>query len=830
MTDIANDSPPARADLFDRLWVRLAFWGCAAIAFLAAAVAVFAAPAAGWHGFLLLAGVTAAGFALLYVLLAGEAAVKGMERGTNAPPPAFAMAAFESARDALVVTDKRGTPVAANPAYIALTRVFHADGEDDRPAGLDRLLGGDPDASSALFRLARAAQTGQPGAADLPPLSGAGRPVTLTSRPLGHGETLWRLSETPAPESDETVIAPAAPSGAGAFADAVPAGLFSAAADGRLVFCNAVLKDWIGVSGEADELKLTDFLSGEDTRQVLQRRKGATRTEAVIRSRGGVESPAVIVTVWPEDGGPSRSVVYGESWTGVPTAPAPSEAVSEAGESQSFDDMFASAPFGVVRLDRDDPAAAVIEDANPAIVQMTGGQAQPGETFGKLFGAGVFDTLAAERNGEPVEARLTETERDAHVYFAQDGLGRWVAYIVDVSGWKDLERQLVQSQKMQAIGQLAGGVAHDFNNLLTAIRGNCDLLLERHPVGDPAYPELQNINQTVSRAAGLVRKLLAFSRKQTFRAELLDMTDLLSDLSVLLRQVLEETVKTDIVHGRDLPKVRADKGQIETALMNLATNARDAMRDQGGGTLTIRTQAAEQADIPDRETGTKPGDYLLIEVSDTGSGMDAETREKIFEPFFTTKEPGKGTGLGLATVYGIVKQSGGYLFVDSREGEGTTFRIFLPAAEAEVEEVQAMEEQVARTRAPKAPADLAGRGRILLVEDENAVRQIAAKTLTKRGYEVIEAEDGEEALELAEQYSGQIDLMVSDVVMPGLDGPGLLEAAREHLGDARVIFISGYAEEEFSDVLSREQDVRFLPKPFTLPQLAEMVKTVMAGG
>ena len=168
---------------------------------------------------------------------------------------------------------------------------------------------------------------------------------------------------------------------------------------------------------------------------------------------------------------------------------------------------------------------------------------------------------------------------------------------------------------------------------------------------------------------------------------------------VLLRQVLEETVKTDIVHGRDLPKVRADKGQIETALMNLATNARDAMRDQGGGTLTIRTQAAEQADIPDRETGTKPGDYLLIEVSDTGSGMDAETREKIFEPFFTTKEPGKGTGLGLATVYGIVKQSGGYLFVDSRESEGTTFRIFLPAAEAEVEEVQAMEEQVARTRA-----------------------------------------------------------------------------------------------------------------------------------
>ena len=368
-------------------------------------------------------------------------------------------------------------------------------------------------------------------------------------------------------------------------------------------------------------------------------------------------------------------------------------------------------------------------------------------------------------------------------------------------------------------------MAHDFNNLLTAVRLNADELLNRHPVGDPDYGELQSINQTVARAAGLVKKLLAFSRKQTFRTETLDVGDMLSEVSVLLRQIVEETVKLDIVHGRAVPLIKADKGQLETAIINLAANARDAMRDEGGGELTIRTKSVTDEEVTRAGApNVREGDWVAIEVEDQGHGMDAATLSKIFEPFFTTKEAGKGTGLGLATVYGIVKQSGGFLFADSEVGKGTTFTIYLPGYQpTEEETVELAEAEEAKTVEP-APADLSGHGRILLVEDEDAVRNIAAKTLAKRGYDVVEACDGEEAFEILEDTPEGFDLLISDVVMPGLDGPGLLEKARDMLTDTRIVFISGYAAEQFSKTLSEEQDISFLPKPFTLTQLAEKVK------
>jgi two-component system cell cycle sensor histidine kinase/response regulator CckA len=400
------------------------------------------------------------------------------------------------------------------------------------------------------------------------------------------------------------------------------------------------------------------------------------------------------------------------------------------------------------------------------------------------------------------------------------------AYLVDTSTRKSLEDQLVQSQKMQAIGQLAAGVAHDFNNLLTAIRLNTDELLQRHPVGDPSYPELQNINTTGIRAAALVKKLLAFSRKQTRRMELLSVTDTLSEMIVTLKQTLGERAKLNVVHGRGLPPVRADKSQLDTVLMNLCVNARDAMEEQGGGTITISSLSKPRADIKDPSVSLalkaiSGDDFVIIEVSDTGTGMTDEVKSKIFEPFFTTKEVGKGTGLGLATVYGIVQQSGGHLTVDSDLGVGTTFRIYLPAADPS----DAEEEVVKAPVAAKKPADLTGQGNILFVEDEASVRLIAAKSLRKKGYKVIEAEDGEEAFELLEDAEEPFDLMISDVVMPGMDGPTLLKKGRAMLGDARIVFISGYAEEEFSELLSEEPDVTFLPKPFTLAQLAEKVKT-----
>jgi two-component system cell cycle sensor histidine kinase/response regulator CckA len=418
-----------------------------------------------------------------------------------------------------------------------------------------------------------------------------------------------------------------------------------------------------------------------------------------------------------------------------------------------------------------------------------------------------------------------EKKCPVNVYFSSPTETGCMAYIVDISARKELEHQLIQSQKMQAIGQLAGGVAHDFNNLLTAIRLNTDDLLGRHPVGDPSYPELQKINQTVARAAGLVRKLLAFSRKQTMRAQTLDVTETLSDLSVLLNQVMVAKVQLDVFHGRDLPSIQADKGQLETVLMNLCVNARDAMVEKGsGGTITLRSAKASDADLEKDGIKTRAeGGYVLITVSDTGTGIDAETQKKIFEPFFTTKEQGKGTGLGLATVYGIVEQSGGHLRVDSTPGVGTTFKVYIPTSTEK-------DKQVAPARKIPVvvkPADLSGQGNILFVEDEAAVRTISAKTLRKRGYTVTEAGDGEEAYEILEDATEPFDLMISDVVMPGMDGPTLLKQGRTLLGDARIVFISGYAEEEFSDLLAEEPDVTFLPKPFTLTQLLEKVKSVI---
>jgi two-component system, cell cycle sensor histidine kinase and response regulator CckA len=486
-------------------------------------------------------------------------------------------------------------------------------------------------------------------------------------------------------------------------------------------------------------------------------------------------------------------------------------------------DAFAAAsPFGAALLDGDDPFAAKIVQANDALSSLGAGGAV-GEVFGDLLDA-TSRAEAAERLAQgrsPLEVRLAQDpSRIAHLYLS-GGEGRWVAYLVDVSEQKQIELQLSQSQKMQAIGQLAGGVAHDFNNLLTAILMQLDVLAARHPVGDPSYEGLNEIKQTSMRAADLVRKLLAFSRKQTVQREILDVGEMISESEVLLRRLLQEDIKLVTDYGRNLPQVRADKAQLDTAVMNLVVNARDAIKAHGGGVIRIRTARVPQEEARSLGYPTAEGDQALIEVSDDGPGIPADVIDKIFDPFFTTKPVGEGTGLGLATVYGIVKQSDGWIAVASRPGEGASFRIFLP-----VHVASAVVAPAPRPAAPKRPAarDLSGAGRILFVEDEDAVRGVAAKLLRARGYEVIEAASGEEALEIAETHAGQIDLMISDVVMPGMQGPELLKQAREYLGAAPVMFISGYAESEFSDLLEGERNVSFLPKPIDIKTLAERVK------
>jgi len=406
-----------------------------------------------------------------------------------------------------------------------------------------------------------------------------------------------------------------------------------------------------------------------------------------------------------------------------------------------------------------------------------------------------------------------------------------IVYLLETTERRTLENQINQSQKMEMVGQLAGGIAHDFNNVLSAIMMANDFLLNAHKPTDPSFQDIMQIKQNATRAATLVRQLLAFSRRQTLRPQVLDLGDALSDLTMLLRRLIGEKVKLDLVHGRDLWPVKVDVSQFEQVIVNLAVNARDAMPD--GGKLRVRTgNVGAEAAGRLAYKGMPAADYVQIEVTDTGTGIPADIRDKIFEPFFSTKEVGKGTGLGLSTVYGIVKQTGGFIYVDSEPGRGTSFHIFLPRHHAVPELVAeahgsngAAREVAAEPAKPR--ADLTGQGTILLVEDEDGLRSLNARGLRSRGYSVVEAANGVEAMEALEERNGAIDLVVSDVVMPEMDGPTLLKAMRERNPELKIIFVSGYAEDAFEKSLPENQQFAFLPKPFTLSQLVAAVKETM---
>jgi len=382
-----------------------------------------------------------------------------------------------------------------------------------------------------------------------------------------------------------------------------------------------------------------------------------------------------------------------------------------------------------------------------------------------------------------------------------------LAVLQDATALKTLEAQFVQSQKMQAIGQLAGGVAHDFNNLLTAISGHCDLLLLRHASEDPEYADLIQIHQNANRAAALVGQLLAFSRKQTLKPERLDLQDVLSDLAHLLNRLVGERVKLQLAHAPELGPIRADRRQLEQVVMNLVVNARDAMT--GGGTIRIDTEALTLRDDMRRDRALVPaGDYALIRVVDQGGGIPEDCLQKIFEPFFTTKKIGEGTGLGLSTAYGIVKQSGGFIFVDSTLGEGSVFQLYFPINTAQDLQPDAT------LPPPKSVIMRQGEGVVLLVEDEAPVRAFASRALRLRGYTVLEAENAEEALKTLEDPDLAVDLFVTDVVMPGMDGPSWVRLALESRPNVKVIFVSGYAEESLSEGQARIPNSVFLPYPF----------------
>ncbi len=486
-------------------------------------------------------------------------------------------------------------------------------------------------------------------------------------------------------------------------------------------------------------------------------------------------------------------------------------------------------PLGLALVDRDGRFLTMNEAFKVAGgIKNDHATVYPGDLVAKEDKGAVADAVRRNARGPamsrdlPIRLNAQPGESVALTVAGLRGLGDAAVLLLlkDNSEEAKLKRQVAQATKMQAVGQLAGGVAHDFNNILTAILGYCDLMLMRHTPGDSDYDDIQQIKSNSNRAAGLTRQLLAFSRQQTLRPQVLQLPDVVSEVSHLLKRLLGETVQLALKHGRDLFPVRADPGQLEQVIVNLAVNARDAMAGKGGGTLTIQTYSVKADQVAELGSDILPvADYAALSITDSGTGIAPSVLGKVFEPFFTTKEVGKGTGLGLSTVYGIVKQSGGFIFADSKVGEGTCFTIYLPAHEAEV--------GAAKARSPAKPngIELWGSGTILLVEDEHMVRTVTERGLTRHGYKVMSASNGEDALELL--ASGEhVDLLISDVVMPLMDGPTLVRAARLEWPEMPILFMSGYAEEQLRNSIDID-NVAFLPKPFSMIELAEAVQTAL---
>ncbi|MEM6947157.1 MAG: response regulator [Pseudomonadota bacterium] len=813
--------------------LQLVFWASLLVAVAAASLAIAWPEAVGSTGPVLLIAMAAGGMVFLLWVLRGAGRKLGLFPDREL---AAAMTAPQSPRfqwiealdEAVLISDRSGTPIAANTAYDALAglALTHLDGQE--AVSVDRLFNASPAVSAPVFRLGKAARSGEARREILPPVTlgrdGVPAQFEVGVSPLPRGRCLWRLRRIAGSEE-----ATGAADLRSLYVEDAPMGFFAARPDGNLTYANGWLRELLGLPEQIREVRIDDIMRPEFVKLLSRDRKTGQpgRADIMVRGRDGVEVPVQAITTWSGRGASShgRTVL-------LPNAQTYAGAEARPPRPDGSDPMFDDAPFGAVRLNGDSVETAVILDSNRALMGLTEGRAMPGARFADLFAAedrpeGLGDKLL-EAIDKPMPLKLEGPAplRHVSVFVTLDSQGRpSVAYVIDMTEQKELELRLAQGEKMQAIGQLAGGVAHDFNNVLTGIMLNTDTLVTRHPVGDPSFENLKSIHEFAVRARDLVRMLLAYARQQTFKSEVLNVTDFLGEFSILLGQILDERITLEVKHGRDLPAIRADKNQIETAIINLSANARDAMlADGSGGTLAIRTSTSTGKEAHALGFNyVEDGEYLLIEVEDAGCGMAPDVMDKIFQPFFTTKEVGVGTGLGLSTVYGIIKQSGGFIFPKSEIGKGTTFYIYLPALAADelpAEETAAVEAQVS----PR-PVDMSGRGRILLVEDEDGVRGIAAQLLESRGYEVEQACDGEEAMEMLTEAPESFDLIISDVVMPGMDGPTLIREARDLLGDARVIFISGYAERDVAGQIDEDRHVSFLPKPFTVKILAERVKS-----
>ncbi len=722
-------------------------------------------------------------------------------------------AVIESDPDALLLESPDAGAVVVNGPMRALVSAVEGGGEDgpgpEALAAWLESLGQVPEALLESLRRGAGENESRDWIVAERAADGKGAGYEISVRPLGAAGRLWRVHRLGRDAAD----------GATGWSDnaerhalSSAAGLYSVNAAGQIVFMNPTMAEWIGRGQE-------DVLGG-----------GLSMHE--VLAKNSPDDPAkpgigVLSIVRPDgeyrDFQTLTSVVNGTQGVEVFSAARP---IGPAGSySQRFQRLFDEVPVGVALVD----LRQHIGDCNIAFRELVADDEARGKPFMDYVADG--ERVAVSRELQSIldgrsparsfEVRFKGGREGVASIFAghlEDDDGRVAGLVllaVDATEQKNLEAQLAQSQKMDAVGQLAGGIAHDFNNVLTAMIGFCDLLLQRHRPGDQSFADIMQIKQNANRAAALVRQLLAFSRQQTLQPRLLNVTEVLAELSNLLRRLLGEKTELNMVHGRDLGLVKSDQGQLEQVIINLAVNARDAM--SGGGRLTIETRNV-RSDKPRQAHGEvmPAGQYVQISIRDTGVGIPAENFARIFEPFFTTKEVGSGTGLGLSTVYGIVKQTGGYLFVDSPgDGKGAVFDIYFRRQQADTAAAdRGVPDEIA--------ADLTGGGTVLLVEDEDPVRLFSARALRNKGYKVIEAKTGEAALELLP--GGEFDLLVTDMVMPRVDGSQVIRAARKQIPDLPVICISGYTEESVLKEVESLDNLRFLSKPFSLKQLAGAVK------
>lgn len=772
-----------------------------------------------------------------FAAVVGLAWAQGRAQGED-PLARLLLAAAETNLDARLITVADGEFVYANSAFL---KAFST------PTSLDAiqaLLADSENSTEQFRRLRAAAAAGVAGAADL--AFGVSsdtvewRRITVQPLPGDPAHVVWRAEDITAQREIESVRRREEEMLAD-YMDHLPVGFFSVDPDGRILHANSTLAEWLGVSAErmwAEKMTFADFVVASGESWSSADGGAAMHGEVTLEAAAGGTFAATLLQSECVDGDGrmiySRSAVLRDmSWRveGDPVTYALSR----------LHWLYDEAPVGILQLD----LQGTVTDCNRAFLRLLGRHREAvverplAEQIGKEDRADVAAQLSKVVMGTMRAAHLEvqmraagERELTVSLYASRmentaGEMSGLVLHFIDTTEQKSLEVQFNQSQKIQAVGQLAGGIAHDFNNMLTAIIGFSDLLLSRHGPDDPSFADLMQVKQNANRATNLVRQLLAFSRKQQLKPVDLDIGHALSDLSHMLRRLMGETIRLEIDHGQDVGLVRVDPVQFDQVVINLVVNARDAMA--GGGVLIIQTSAVELDGPVNRGHEVMlAGAYVLIKVSDTGIGIPKENIAQIFEPFFSTKEKGSGTGLGLSTVYGIVRQTGGFVFVDSAPGEGTTFSIYLPQIGADyLQTVESADVETAESKFSE--MDLTGGGTVLLVEDEEAVRLFGARALRNKGYTVLEADSGESGLDVINGGEDSIDLIISDVVMPGMDGHTFVKLVRQEYPEVKVILVSGYSEDAVAGDIERDPTIHFLPKPYSLQQLAGKAKEVLAG-